>query len=347
MAAPIPLQNDFNATKLRKLTRSTSDATQARRLLSLAVIYDGGTRTDASNTGDVTLQIIRDWLLRFNKEGPEGLAGRKPCLLNEDQLQALEDIIEKGPTPAIHTVVRWRLCDLTQWIWEEYRISISTSRLGILQARGWRKLSARPCHRQCNEEANEAFKKTFAGVTEIQQKKAQGKDIEIWFQDEARIGQNNKQTRRWAKRGTRPEAIQDLRNRSAYIFGAICPKEGKAAGIVMPKCNTYAMEFHLQEISLGIAENAHAVIIMDQAAWHTSGKLKVPDNITIVPLPPKSPELNPVENIWQFMRDNWLSNRVFKSYNDIVDHCCYAWNLLCDQPWKIMSIGMRDWAHRS
>lgn len=165
MAAPIPLRNDFNATKLRTLARATSDATQARRFLSLAVIYDGGSRTDASNTGGVTLQIIRDWVLRFNKEGPEGLkdkhSGGVPRLLNEDQLQALEDIIEKGPNPAIHTVVRWRLCDLTQWIWEEYRISISTSRLGrILRARGWRKLSARPCHRQRNEEANEAFKKT-------------------------------------------------------------------------------------------------------------------------------------------------------------------------------------------
>ena len=184
-------------------------------------------------------------------------------------------------------------------------------------------------------------------MAKIQQNEAQGKDIEIWFQDEARIGQKNKHTRRWAKRGTRPKATQDLRNRSAYIFGAICPKEGKAAGIVMPKCNTFAMQLHLEEISLTVAQNAHAIIIMDQAAWHTTAKLKVPDNITIVPLPPKSPELNPVENIWQFMRDNWLSNRVFKSYNDIVDHCCYAWNLLSDQPWKIMSIGMRDWAHRS
>lgn len=165
MAAPIPLRNDFTATDLRQLARKTSDAQQARRLLSLAVIYDGGSRTDASNTGGVTLQIIRDWVLRFNTEGPEGLkdkhAGGVPRLLNEDQLQALEYLIEKGPTPAIHTVVRWRLCDLTQWIWEEYRISISTSRLGrILRSRGWRKLSARPCHRQRNEEANEAFKKT-------------------------------------------------------------------------------------------------------------------------------------------------------------------------------------------
>ena len=182
-------------------------------------------------------------------------------------------------------------------------------------------------------------------MAEIREYKAQGKEIEIWWQDEARIGQKNKITRRWAKRGTRPEAPLDLRTRSAYIFGAICPKEGKAAGIIMPKCNSFAMELHLEEISLSVAENAHAIIIMDQAAWHTSAKLKVPENISIVPLPPKSPELNPVENIWQFMRDNWLSNRVFKSYEEIVDICCDAWNRLCDQPWKIMTIGTREWAY--
>jgi transposase len=84
-----------------------------------------------------------------------------------------------------------------------------------------------------------------------------------------------------------------------------------------------------------------------QAGWHVSKRLSIPDNITLLPLPPKSPELNPVENIWQFMRDNWLSNRVFKSYDDILDHCCFAWNKLIDMPWKIMSIGTRDWVYRS
>ena len=85
---------------------------------------------------------------------------------------------------------------------------------------------------------------------------------------------------------------------------------------------------------------------VDQAGWHLSGSLIVPPNITLIPLPAKCPELNPQENIWQFMRDNWLSNRIFKSYDDIVDHCCDAWNKLIDQPWRIMSIGLRDWAHR-
>ena len=108
---------------------------------------------------------------------------------------------------------------------------------------------------------------------------------------------------------------------------------------------TYAMTQHLAEISRHVADNAHAVLVMDQAGWHMSANLIVPDNITILPLPPRSPELNPVENIWQFMRDNWLSNRVFKSYDDIVDHCCHAWSNLQDQPWRIMSIGLRKWAH--
>ncbi len=102
---------------------------------------------------------------------------------------------------------------------------------------------------------------------------------------------------------------------------------------------------HLKEVSQAVAPGAHAVILLDQAGWHRSHQLVVPDNITLLPLPAKAPELNPVENIWQFLRENWLSNRIFTSYADIVDHCCAAWNRLTDQPWLIMSIGLREWAH--
>ena len=182
-------------------------------------------------------------------------------------------------------------------------------------------------------------------MAEIATREAGGKPIEIWFQDEARVGQKNKITRRWARRGTRPSAPHDQRTQSLYIFGAICPAEGKAAGLVLPRCDTYAMALHLKEISCVVTPGAHAVVLLDQAGWHTSDKLPIPDNLTLMPLPAKSPELNPVENVWQFLRDNWLSNRVFDSDRDILDHCCFAWNNLADQPWRIMSIGMRDWAH--
>ena len=160
---------------------------------------------------------------------------------------------------------------------------------------------------------------------------------------DARVGQKNKITRRWARRGTRPRAPHYQRTKWAYIFGAICPEEGKGAGLVMPYCDTPAMQAHLCEISAAVAPGAHAVLILDQAGWHLSGRLVVPDNITLLPLPPRSPELNPVENVWQFLRDNWLSNRVFKGYDDIVAHCCEAWNELMDQPWRIRSIGRREW----
>ena len=183
-------------------------------------------------------------------------------------------------------------------------------------------------------------------MAEIATHQAAGKRIEIWWQDEARIGQKNKITRRWAKRGTRPSAPHDQRTKSAYLFGAICPADGKAAGLVLPFCNTTAMALHLEEISRAIAVGAHAILLLDQAGWHLSAELKVPENITLVPLPAKCPELNPVENIWQYMRENWLSNRVFLSYDDILNHCCYAWNKLVDQPWTIMSIGLRRWAHQ-
>lgn len=113
---------------------------------------------------------------------------------------------------------------------------------------------------------------------------------------------------------------------------------------LLPSGNTEAMALHLEEISVAVAPGAHAVLVLDQAGWPVSAKLLVPSNITLLLLPPKSPELNPVENIWQFMRDNWLSNRIFKSYEDILDHCCYAWNRLINMPWKIMSIATRDWA---
>ena len=150
----------------------------------------------------------------------------------------------------------------------------------------------------------------------------------LCFQDEARVGQKNKITRRWAKRGTRPRAPHDQRTRSAYIFGAICPARGVGAALGLPRCNTQAMQWHLVEISSQVTPGAHAVILLDQAGWHTTHKLDVPENITLMRLPPRSPELNPVENIRQFMRYNWLSIRAFKSYADIVDHSCFAWNSL-------------------
>ena len=165
MAAAVRLREDYDAARLRELTKRSSDAAQTRRLLALTVIYDGGSRTEAAKLGGVGLQTVRDWVLAFNAAGPPGLVnGKAPGnapLLTQAHRQALLEIIESGPIPAVHGVVRWRLIDLAQWVFEEFRISISKQTLSReLRSLGFRKLSARPRHHAQDADALAAFKKT-------------------------------------------------------------------------------------------------------------------------------------------------------------------------------------------
>ena len=164
MAVPIALRQDFDGPALRRLARATKDAAQARRLLALAEVYDGGSRTDAARIGGVTLQIIRDWVLRFNSRGPDGLINRKAPgnrpKLNAEQRQALASRVEAGPIPAIHGLVRWRRKDLARWLFEEFRVEVDQTTVGReLRALGFRKLSARPRHYAQNGLEVDAFKK--------------------------------------------------------------------------------------------------------------------------------------------------------------------------------------------
>ena len=162
--------------------------------------------------------------------------------------------------------------------------------------------------------------------------------------DEARVGQQGTLARLWARKGTRPRAPKDCRYAWAYIFGAVCPARATGAALVMPYANTGAMSDHLAEIARHVSPGAHAILVVDGAGWHSSRDLVVPANITLLTLPPYSPELNPVENIWQFLRQNHLANRVFESYDAIVGACCEAWNALIEIPERVASITSRDWA---
>jgi transposase len=162
---PVPLRTDFNAAALRTIARQTKDGPQARRLLALAAIYEGATRTEAARIGGVTVQIVRDWVVKFNAHGPEGLVNRKPpgqpSKLTNAHRAALLARVDAGPIPAVHGVVRWRLIDLIAWIWEEFRLSLSKQTLSReLRAMNYRKLSARPRHHAKSEAAVAVFKKT-------------------------------------------------------------------------------------------------------------------------------------------------------------------------------------------
>ena len=138
--------------------------------------------------------------------------------------------------------------------------------------------------------------------------------------------------------------MRDTRYQWAYLFGAVCPERGATAGLVLPYANTEAMTLHLAEIARAVTPGAHAVLVLDGAGWHGGKDLLVPDNVTLLALPPYAPELNPVENIWQYLRSNKLAITVFDNYADIVDKCCDAWTFFADNPVAIASITSRSWA---
>ena len=314
MAAAISTRGDFDAGALRAAARRSKDGPQARRLLALAAIYDGATRTEAAKIDGVGLQVVRDWVLRFNAHGPDGLIDRRapgqaPRLNERASCGAGGDPGERTD-PGGARVVRWRIVDPCQWIFEVFRISVSQQTLSrVLRTMGYRKLSARPRHQPRPKARSRILKKsprppgrnrTREGRRSwpIDLVRRRGADRPE-KQDHPPLGQ----ARNAPERAKRPA------NASAYIFGAICPKEGKGAALVMPRCDTEAMTLHLAEIATQIARRARTPPSSSiKPAGIAPRELEVPPNITLIPLPAKCPELNPQENVWQFLRDNWLSN---------------------------------------
>ena len=159
------------------------------------------------------------------------------------------------------------------------------------------------------------------------------------------MGQQGSITYVWAPRGSRPPAVRDNRHDSVWLFGAICPQRAVGAAIIMPAVNSEAMAEHLVEISSQVCSGAHAVVVCDGAGWHQRGeRLPIPDNLSLLPLPSYSPECNPTENVWEYLRSNQLSTRVWDSYDAMLAECARAWNDLMADPDRIRSIASRAWA---
>ncbi len=167
--------------------------------------------------------------------------------------------------------------------------------------------------------------------------------VELWFEDEARIGQKGRVTHLWYQRGVRPRGRRQHRFASAQLFGAVCPARDAGVALVLPEADAAAMNLMLAELARAVPDDAHAVLVLDRAGWHISGDLAVPANLTLLHLPAKSPELNPLEKVWQYARDRHLSHRVLADYDAVVDAACRAWNALAAEPGRLHSLTAFPW----
>jgi transposase len=169
------------------------------------------------------------------------------------------------------------------------------------------------------------------------------KQVDIWSEDETRVGQQGSLTRIWAKRGTRPRKVRQQQFISTYIYGAACHTTGESCALILPYANTESMNVFLQELSSRIKPARHVALLMDNAGWHRATNLIIPHNITLVPLPPYAPELNAMEQIWEWIKSHYLSNQCYVNYSEIVDRASFAWTKLSQNIELIKSIMHRDW----
>jgi len=163
-------------------------------------------------------------------------------------------------------------------------------------------------------------------------------EVQLWFMDEARVGQKGRNTHVWYERGVRPTAPIDRRFDSTYLFGAVRPGTDEAFALVLPEVSTAMMNLFLDGFSRSLSANAHAILVLDRAGWHRASRLERPANLSLIHLPAYSPEFNPAERVWQYMRENWLSHRLLDTYDDIVEACCEAWNKLTALPGVLASL---------
>ncbi len=168
--------------------------------------------------------------------------------------------------------------------------------------------------------------------------------MQVWFQDEARFGQQGTLTRVWARRGSRPRAVKQTEYAWVDLFAAVNPSNGDSVALLAPTVNTFVMNQHLRMISAHVGPGVHVVLVLDQAGWHRSKRLEVPGNITLLPLPPYSPELNPVERVWSWLKSHHLSNRVFDDYDDLLESGTRAWNTLTRQ--RLRTLCRTGWIPR-
>ena len=348
----IPVKQDKSATDLRLLARLQNGVKAVLRVLGIAHILDGRGRAEAAALVGLPPLTLARAVKRYNAEGVAGLQDRKgsgrPRKLTAEQDGELKRIVLAGPEDEDKKrgCTEFRLRDIVGLVGKKWGIRISAETVRKrLHAMKVKKLVCRPLHHKTDPAAQAAFKAELPEkLAKVAEDHPETKQIELWVQDETRVGEKARVGRRWAEQGSSPRAIVHGGFKSVWLFGAFCAARDTGVAIVVDSVSTEAMNAHLAVISQAVLPGNHAVILMDRAGFHAKAKkLVVPSNLTLIPLPAYSPELNPAEEVWHFLKGGPLLHQVYRTVEEIVDRCCVAWRSLIDEPGRIHSLCSYPW----
>jgi transposase len=312
------------------------------RVQAVILARQGDTAPQIARALGVSRRAIQSWVAAYNRGGLEALPdrphpGRAPILSRDQEVRLLERI-DAPPRPE-DGVCELRGADIRRILEQEFEARYSQSGVyKLLHRLDYNDLMPRPQHPDSSPEAQEFFKEIvgehIAAIAEQHPEDV----IQVWHRDEARFGQQGTLTRVWARRGSRPRRRRQNGRESLYVLTATCASSGAAFGLVMPELNTAVVNQFLQEFSRQLAPGVHAVLLWDNAPYHVSGDLVVPANVSLIGLLPYSPELNPVENLWHYLRAHHWSNRVYADYAALLEAATEAWRQVCLDPEKVRSI---------
>jgi transposase len=307
--------------RLQELTQAIHQKRAWRRAQAVVLAKQGRTARDIADSLGCSLKAVKNWVSQFNAGGIEALHDRgrsgRPPLLDPTRYPDLKRRLNAPPRPE-DGVCTLRGADVRQILDREFGVLMSLQSVYDLLGRlGYSSLMPRPQHEDANPEVQEFFKEIVVEQIQAIADAHPEKEVRTYFEDEARFGTQGTITRVWAPRGSRPRAVRQNGREWLYVLMAVCVSTGAASALIMPELNTEVLNLFLEQFSGELPAGVHAVLIWDGAGYHTSGSLVVPSNVSLIQLPPYSPELNPVENLWHYLRSHHWSNREYEGYDGL------------------------------
>ena len=332
----LPLQ------ELQRLARVIPAKRLWRRYQAVTLAAQGLDATAIAVALQCSVRSVQSWVKQYNEHGPdalkEGVHTGRPPRISGPELIRFKERVEAGPTPEDGRATFYGE-DLRRILEAEFGVKLCLQAVyDLLHRHGLSSLMPRPRHKDADEGLQAIFKEVVAEQIQAIRDARPEEDVQVWFEDEARFGQQGTMARVWARKGSRPRAVKQTQYGYLYVLTAVCAATGAASGLIASTLNVEVVNIFLKQFSEELPVGVHAVLIWDGAGFHTSPRLVVPSNISLIRLVPYSPELNPVENLWHYLRSHYWSLRVYKDHEELEWAAMDAWRRVCLVPELVRSI---------
>ncbi len=313
-----------------------------KRVQTILLAKQGWTATHIAHSLSCSIRAVKNWVAQYNLGGIEALRERprtgRPRRLDPEHYPRLKQRLDAPARPE-DGVCTLRAADVRRILEREFGVLMGRQAVyDLLHRLGYRDLMPRPHHDEANPEVQELFKEIVVEQIDAIAADHPAKDVRVYFQDEARFGTQGTITRVWARKGSRPRAVRQNGREWLYVLMAVCAGTGAASALIMPELSTVVVNLFLAQFSRELPAGVHAVLIWDGAGFHTGGDLVVPGNVSLIRLPPYSPELNPVENLWHYLRSHHWSNRAYEGYKDLEEEAVRSVRAVCQDVEKLKTI---------